>query len=394
MPIGAWSYDDLPGVVVERLGLDAGARPRPRAPGRRRDADPCARRGRRRGSPRATARVVLLAGAEGTRAMTRARRPESSCRGRRPARARPSRRWIRCCSEPRPSASGVPCTASRCTSTRCARTRASSLADAQAESGAMWSGLTEVAAANPYAWSRSARTAARRRRRVGRQPHGVVPVSEVAHGEPVREPGCRAARDRRRHGPRRSASPRTAGCTRSAAPAPTSPPTRGRAPRTTTSPRSTSPCATCRRSPARTADEYDVVELYSCFPAMPKLTPARARTRRDRADLGDRRALVLRWTGQQLPHPLAGGDGRAPARRRWDGVHPRRRHVQHEAPRAGAAPTIPAPTARIRRRATTWGCRARRRPTRPRGRGLLGPGHRRHVHAWCSTATARPSRAE
>ena len=66
-----------------------------------------------------------------------------------------------------------------------------------------------------------------------------------------------------------------------------------------------------------TADEYDVVELYSCFPAMPKLTAPRARPRRDRADLGDRWALVLRWTRQQLPHALAGGDGRAHPRRRW-----------------------------------------------------------------------------
>ena len=43
-----------------------------------------------------------------------------------------------------------------------------SLADAQAESGALWSGLTEVAAANPYAWSRSGAQCARRRRRAAR----------------------------------------------------------------------------------------------------------------------------------------------------------------------------------------------------------------------------------
>ena len=73
MPIGAWPYDDLPGLVVERLGLERSrvrAREHPvggETPIRALDA--AAAR-----IAAGDARVVLLAGAEGTRAMTRARR--------------------------------------------------------------------------------------------------------------------------------------------------------------------------------------------------------------------------------------------------------------------------------------------------------------------------------
>ena len=109
MPIGAWPYDDLAGLVVERLGLDAESRSAPsstRSAARRRSAR--STRPRRASPP-----------------VTRARRAARRCRGhagddpRAAGRCRaavdaaglarrPSRRWIRCCSAPVPSASAAP----------------------------------------------------------------------------------------------------------------------------------------------------------------------------------------------------------------------------------------------------------------------------------------------
>ena len=54
--------------------------------------------------------------------------------------------------------------------------------------------------------------------------------------------------------------------------APTSPPTRAPLPRTTTFPRVDVTVRDVQEVTGTTADDYDVVELYSCFPAMPKLT--------------------------------------------------------------------------------------------------------------------------
>lgn len=158
MPIGAWPYDDLGALVVERLGLDAGrvrAREHPvggETPIRALDA--AAAR-----IAAGDARVVLLGGAEGTRALTRARR------------AGVELLWA-----PRGSRSAIPMMPSelqRAAAVGIERAihcfplyehalrahEGVSLPDAQAESAAMWSGLTSVAAANRYAWSRDVRSA-------------------------------------------------------------------------------------------------------------------------------------------------------------------------------------------------------------------------------------------
>ena len=146
------------------------------------------------------------------------------------------------------------------------------LAAAQDESGALWAELSSVAAANPYAWSREARDADDVAKVGPGQPDDLVPVSEVAHRQPVREPGRGVARDRRRDRARARASRRTRWVH----------PLGGAGADEPTDPRAR---AAYHHVPAldvtvrevqevtgTTADEYDVVELYSCFPAMPKLT--------------------------------------------------------------------------------------------------------------------------
>ena len=69
----------------------------------------------------------------------------------------------------------------------------------------------------------------------------------------------------------RSASPRTGGCTWSAPPVPTSPPTRGARVAYDRNPALEVAVDQVRARTGTTADDYDHVELYSCFPSMPKL---------------------------------------------------------------------------------------------------------------------------
>jgi acetyl-CoA acetyltransferase len=156
MPIGAWPYDDLPGLVVERLGLDATrvrAREHPvggETPVRALDA--AAAR-----IAAGDARVVLLAGAEGTRAAVRAHRAGVELPWTPPG----TRSTIPAMGPElqRAGAVGVQ-RAMHCFPLYEHALRASeglSLADAQHESAVLWAGLSEVAAANPYAWTRDAR---------------------------------------------------------------------------------------------------------------------------------------------------------------------------------------------------------------------------------------------
>jgi acetyl-CoA acetyltransferase len=270
MPIGAWPYDDLPGLVIERLGLEV-----PRVRGREhpvggetpiRALDAAAAR-----IAAGDARVVLLAGAEGTRAVTRARRAGAELP------------WT-----PRGARSTIPVMAPELQ--RAARVgieralhcfplyehalrahEGASLSDAQSESGALWSGLTAVAAANPYAWSREARRASDvadvgpdnrmvsfpypkaltanpfvnqgaallvtdtdTARSLGiREARWVHPLGGAGADEPT-DPRTRAAYH---HGPAVDVTVRAV-----------------------------------QEITGTTTDDYDVVELYSCFPAMPKLT--------------------------------------------------------------------------------------------------------------------------
>jgi acetyl-CoA C-acetyltransferase len=270
MPIGAWSYDDLPGLVVERLGLDA-ARVRARehpvggeTPIRALDAA-AARIAVR------DARVVLLAGAEGTRAATRARRA-----GVELPWTPPGARSTLPTMEPvlhRAAAVGIG-RAIHCFPLYEHALRAherASLTDAQAESGMLWSGLTAVASANPYAWSRAVRDA-----------HDVADVSPDNRMISFPYPKSLTANPFVNQG---AALLVTDAETARALGIPEDRwvhPIGGAGADEPTDPRAR---AAYHHVPAldvtvrdvqevtgTNADEYDVVELYSCFPAMPKLT--------------------------------------------------------------------------------------------------------------------------
>jgi acetyl-CoA C-acetyltransferase len=270
MPIGAWPYDDLGALVVARLGLDAGrVRARMHPVGGEtplRAVDVSAAR-----LASGDARVVLVAGAEGTRAVTRARR------------AGVELPWTPAGSKPTLPALGPEL--QRAAAVGISRAisgfplyeyalrahEGMSLADAQAESTNLWAGLTEVAATNPYAWSRQRRTADELAH-VGPDNRMVsFPYTKLLSANPYVNQGAallltdvdtaRAAgipEDRWVH-PLGSAG----------ADEPTDPRAR----------------ATYHHVPAldvtvrdvqavsdTSADDYDVVELYSCFPVMPKLT--------------------------------------------------------------------------------------------------------------------------
>jgi acetyl-CoA acetyltransferase len=270
MPIGAWPYDDLPGVVVERLGLDA-ARVRARVhpvggetPIRALDA--AAAR-----IAEGHARVVLLAGAEGTRAVVRARRAGVEL----PWSPRGLRSTIPVMPPElqRAAAVGIE-RALHCFPLYEHGLRAhegTSLADAQAESGAMWSGLTAVAAANPYAWSRHSRPASEiievgpENRMVSfPYPKSLVANPFVNQGAALLVTDADTARslgipERRWVHPIGGAG----------ADEPTDPRARvayHHVPAVDVTVREV------QELTGIAADEYDVVELYSCFPAMPKLT--------------------------------------------------------------------------------------------------------------------------
>jgi acetyl-CoA acetyltransferase len=270
MPIGAWPYDDLPGLVVERLGLDATrvrAREHPvggETPIRALDA----------AAARIAAgdvRVVLLAGAEGTRAVVRAKRSGADLPW-----TPPGRRSTVPMMPPevqRAAAVGIE-RALHCFPLYEHALRAhegASLADAQTESGVLWSGLSEVAAANPYAWARVARTArdvvdvtADNRMVSFPYPKALVANPFVNQGAALLVTDADTARalgipeDRWVH-PIGGAG----------ADEPTDPRARlayHHVPALDVTVRDVQDVT------GTTADEYDVVELYSCFPAMPKLT--------------------------------------------------------------------------------------------------------------------------
>jgi len=89
MGVGSWWYDDLPGLVAQRLGADVPAGRRRMLPtgGETplRALDVAAAR-----IAAGDARVVLLAGAEGTRAITRARRAGADVPWTEPSQPRPA----------------------------------------------------------------------------------------------------------------------------------------------------------------------------------------------------------------------------------------------------------------------------------------------------------------
>jgi acetyl-CoA acetyltransferase len=270
MPIGAWPYDDLPGLVVEHLGLEpARVRAREHPVGGEtpiRALDVAAARIAAR-----EARVVLLAGAEGTRAVVRARRSGVEL----PWRAPGSRSPIPVMPPElqRAAAIGIQ-RALHCFPLYEHALRAhegTSLTDAQQESGAMWAALSEVAAANPYAWSREVRSpcevvevGADNRMVSFPYPKALVANPFVNQGaallvtdtETARALGIPEARWVHVLGGAGADEPMD--------------------PRARSAyhhvPAVDVTVRHVQEVTGTSTDDYDVVELYSCFPAMPKLT--------------------------------------------------------------------------------------------------------------------------
>ena len=63
------------------------------------------------------------------------------------------------------------------------------LQEHRARIGALWSRFSEVAAGNPHAWIRTARTPEEIVTPGARQPHGLVPLSQALHGQHAGRPG-------------------------------------------------------------------------------------------------------------------------------------------------------------------------------------------------------------
>lgn len=270
MPIGAWPYDDLAGLVVERLGLDATrVRARELAVGGEtpiRALDAAAAR-----IAAGDARVVLLAGAEGTRAATRAR----SAGVELPWTPGGSRSTIPTMPPvlQRAAAVGIG-RAMHCFPLYEHALRAHegvSLADAQAESGVLWAGLSAVAAANPYAWSREVRTASdvasvRPDNRMISFPYpksltanpfvnqgAALLVIDVETARAVGIPEDRWVHPLGGAGADEPTDPRARAAYHHV-------------------PALDVTVRDVQEVTGTTADDYGAVELYSCFPAMPKLT--------------------------------------------------------------------------------------------------------------------------
>ena len=270
MGVGSWWYDDLPGLVAQRLGAEV-------ALGRRRmlptggetplrALDVAAAR-----IAAGDARVVLLAGAEGTRALTRAKRAGVEIPWTQPSAPRPE--WTLGPELAGAQALGIERAfdafplyehALRAVEGR-------SFADAQTESARLWAGLSRVAAANPYAWSRDlydeaflAATSAGNRMVAYPYTKHLVANPFVNQGAALLVTDTDTARA---HGIPEDRWVYPWGG--AGADEPTDPRARDHYAHN----RALEAAVQITQALTRTrVDDYDAVELYSCFPVMPKLT--------------------------------------------------------------------------------------------------------------------------
>ena len=378
MPVGSWPYDDLAALVTDRLALDVSpARRRVHATGGEtpiRVLDAAAAR-----IAAGEARVVLLAGAEGTRAATRARRAGTAL----PWTPASHRSTIPTLGPELAAAFAVGIRrALNCFPLYEHALRAHegrTLADAEHESARMWAGLADVAAANPHAWSRAGATAAEVAS-VGPDNRMVsFPYPKALTANPfVNQGGALLVTD--------TDTARAAGVPEdrwvyplggAGADEPGDPRTRVAYHRV---PALDATIREVREVTGIDVGDEEIVELYSCFPAMPKLT-RRALGRADDAPISVTGGLSF-FGGpgsNYLTHSVA-SDGRAHPRRGRSWLRARRRHVQHQAPRAGPGRpparrrAVPGPAPRGRRHASAGGAAG------PRRRGLHRPRHDPHVH--------------
>jgi acetyl-CoA C-acetyltransferase len=270
MSVGSWPYHDLPGLVATRLGLETGAA--------RRRVHPTGGETPVRALDAAAARIaagetrmVLIAGAEGTRAATRARRAGADPPWT-PAAPRAAMPWPGSRLE-RAFAVGI-CRALNCFPLYEHGLRAHerrTLSDAQEESAGMWSSLARVAAENPYAWSRAgvegdACAEVRADNRMVSFPYPKLLTANpfVNQGAALLVTDTHTARSLGVPEDRWVYPLGGAG-----ADEPVDPRARVAYHRV---PALDATIRDVQRATDTTTDDYDLVELYSCFPAMPKLT--------------------------------------------------------------------------------------------------------------------------
>ena len=378
MPVGSWPYDDLAALVTDRLALDvSAARRRVHATGGEtpiRVLDAAAAR-----IAAGEARVVLLAGAEGTRAATRARRAGTAL----PWTPASHRSTIPTLGPELAGAFAVGIRrALNCFPLYEHALRAHegrTLADAEHESARMWAGLADVAAANPHAWSRAGATAAEVAS-VGPDNRMVsFPYPKALTANPfVNQGGALLVTD--------TETARAAGVPEdrwvyplggAGADEPGDPRTRVAYHRV---PALDATIREVREVTGIDVGDEEIVELYSCFPAMPKLT-RRALGRADDAPISVTGGLSF-FGGpgsNYLTHSVAGMVERIRAEGGRGFVHGVGMfNTKHHALGPGRPPArrraVPGPAPRGRLLAPTGGAAG------PRRRGLHRPGHDPHLH--------------
>jgi acetyl-CoA acetyltransferase len=270
MGVGSWFYDDLPGLVAQRLGADVPA-------GRRRML-PTGGETPLRALDLAAARiadgdakVVLLGGAEGVRALTRARNANVEVPWTKPTRPRPQ--WTLGPELEGAQALGIERAfdafplyehALRAMEGR-------TLAEAQRESAEVWAALSRVAAANPYAWSREEHTADALATVTHENRMVAWPYTKRLVANPFVNQGAALlltdTETARAHGIPEDRWVYPWGG------AGADEPTDARARDHYAHNRALEAAVQITQAITRTSlADYDAIELYSCFPAMPKLT--------------------------------------------------------------------------------------------------------------------------
>jgi acetyl-CoA acetyltransferase len=270
MGVGSWFYDDLPGLVAQRLGADV--------PAGRRRVLPTGGETPLRALDLAAARiadgdakVVLLGGAEGTRALTRAKRSGVGVPWTKPTQPRPP--WNLGPELEGARALGIERAfdafplyehALRAVEGR-------TLADAQRESAELWAALSRVAAANPYAWSREEHTADALATVDDDNRMVAYPYTKRLVANPFVNQGAALlltdTETARAHGIPEDRWVYPWGG--AGADEPTDPRARDHYAHN----RALEAAVQITQAITRTSlVDYDAIELYSCFPAMPKLT--------------------------------------------------------------------------------------------------------------------------
>jgi acetyl-CoA C-acetyltransferase len=270
MGVGSWYYDDLPALVAGRLGLDVPASRRTMHPtgGETplRALDVAATR-----IAAGDARVCLLAGAEGTRAAVQARQERETLPW---TRAETPARPPRFTGELADSfALGIErafdCFPMYEHALRAHEGR--SFADAQQESARLWASLSRVATANPYAWTRAEVTEDALATPGPDNRMVAYPYTKLLMANPFVNQGAAVLVTS-------TETARALGVPEDSwvypwggagADEPPDPRTRAEYFR---SPALEAAVRGVQALTGTAADDYDAVELYSCFPAMPKLT--------------------------------------------------------------------------------------------------------------------------